>query len=168
MHERGADAGTAVAGVLFDMGGTVFGYESRALMGKANGAALRRLGLDPDHDEVREARRIASEEVSRAYAARPSFLHRELFRDRIRRTAELLGVEVGDEVLDRSDVLFVGDSVAHDIVGAHAAGMRAVLIPDDDGPAPLSAGLVDDAEPDHRIESLGELVHIVDELAGHR
>lgn len=255
MHDGGADAGTAVAGVLFDMGGTVFGYESRALMGRANEAALRRLGLDPDHAEVREARRIASEEVSRAYAARPSFLHRELFRDRVRRTAELLGVDVGDEVLDRFDVenveailehmipradaaatlralgdrgiyraivsnaddawvepalarhglldlfehwtsseeagsckpdvgifdhalakagldrsvvLFVGDSVAHDIVGAHAAGMRAVLISDDDAPAPLSAGLALDAEPDHRIESLGELVGIVDESGGHR
>lgn len=120
MHDRGADVESAVAGVLFDMGGTVFGYESRALMGKANGAALRRLGLDPDHDEVREARRIASDEVSRAYATQASFLHGDLFRDRVRRTAELLGVEV------------------------------------------------DDAEPDHLIESLGELVGIVDDLAGRR
>ena len=50
MHDSGAEAGRGVAGVLFDMGGTVFGYESRALMGRANEAALRRLGLDPDHD----------------------------------------------------------------------------------------------------------------------
>ena len=40
---------------------------------------------------------------------------------------------------------------------------RAVLISDGDGPAPLSAGLTDDAEPDHRIGRLREIVAIVDD-----
>ena len=40
---------------------------------------------------------------SAAYAARPSFLHRDLFRDRVARTAELLGVTAPDDVLDRFD-----------------------------------------------------------------
>lgn len=89
--------------VLFDLGGTLFGYERREEMGRPSLAALRRLGLDPDDPAVRDARRRASEDVEREYAARPSFLHRDLFRDRIARTAALAGVTAPEEVLTRFD-----------------------------------------------------------------
>jgi HAD superfamily hydrolase (TIGR01509 family) len=244
-----------VAGVLFDMGGTLYSYGSRSLMGQAFGVALRRCGLDPDAPEVCEARRTASEETSRKYAVRASFLHADLFRDRLVRTAELRGVAAPDDVLDRFDtenvrailehmppkpeaapmlralgergiyraivsnaddswlepalrkhgidhqledwtsseeatsckphrriftyaldkagldgagVLFVGDSVPHDIAGAREAGMRTVLIADNEGPTPLAAGLDTAVEPDHRIGSLSELVGIIDGLNAAR
>lgn len=92
-----------VTALLFDMGGTLFDYSAREQMGKANVAALRRLGLDPNSDEVRAARREASERIEREYATRRSFIHRDLFRDRIALTARLLGVEPADEILDRFD-----------------------------------------------------------------
>jgi len=85
--------------VLFDLGGTLFSYSSRERMGEANITALERLGLDPAAPEVRAARRAASEAVHREYATRRSFLHRDLFRDRVIRTAALLGVDVPEEVL---------------------------------------------------------------------
>jgi putative hydrolase of the HAD superfamily len=50
-------------------------------------------------------------------------------------------------------VVFVGDSPWHDVAGARALGMISVLI----GAAPEGA-----PEPDHVIESLGELLEIVD------
>lgn len=240
-----------VQGVLFDMGGTLFGYESRRAMGQATPAALRRLGLDPEAPEVVAARRAAGEEVARRYAKEPAFLHADLFRDRLVDTAARLGREVPAAVLERFDsenveailanmlpkpdaaevlaalgergiyraivsnadeswlqpavrdhgldrllehwtsseaawsckpddrifahalelagldagsVLFVGDSVPHDVVGAQRAGMRTVLIEDHDGPTPLAAGLAADVQPDHRISTLTDLLEIVDAL----
>ena len=244
-----------VRGVLFDLGGTLYGYGDRRALSRAGEDALRRMGLDPDAPEVRTARRSADEEVSRTYATRPYFLHRDMFRDRLVATARSLGVDPAGEVLDRFDienvrvlvdhltpefdaattlrklrtrgvyraivsnaddawlapvirrhglhdlvehwtsseeaesckpdsriftralakagldpaqVLFVGDSIAHDVVGANAAGMRTVLIDGHVGPAPFSSGLAADLEPDHRIARLGEVVEIVDELNGQR
>lgn len=248
---RANDRSPSVAGVLFDMGGTLYGYTSRREMGRATPAALRRLGLDPDAPDVRDARRRAGEEVARRYSALPSFLHTDLFRDRLIRTAELLGVDAAPGVLqtfdhenvqaivehmppkpdaaavlaglaergiyraivsnadeswlqpavhrygfdrlldhwtsseaadsckpdgrifahalalaglDPASVLFVGDSVPHDIVGAHRAGMQTVLLDDHDGPTPLAADLDGDVAPDHRIESLGAVLDLVDDL----
>jgi 2-haloalkanoic acid dehalogenase type II len=92
-----------ITAVLLDMGGTLFSYTAREQMGRATAAALERLGLCPDDAAVRQARRQAGEEVERAYAAKASFLHRDLFRDRIARTAELLGVTAPQEVLARFD-----------------------------------------------------------------
>lgn len=233
------------------MGGTLYSYGSRRRMGCATAAAFRRLGLDPDTARVREARRAASEEVAERYAALSAFLHADLFRDRLVRTAELLGLTVPAEVvdlfdrenleaivdnmppkpeaapvlralgargiyraivsnadeswlqpavrrhgfdllledwtsseaaasckpdgrifahaltkaaLDASSVLFVGDSVPHDVVGAHRAGIRTVLLAEHDGPPPLAAGLDTDVSPDYRIGALGELVDLVDDL----
>ncbi len=242
---------TAVAGVLFDMGGTLYGYTSRQEMGQATPAALRRLGLDPSSSEVRDARNRAGEEVARHYAAQSSFLHADLFRDRLQRTAELLGVAVPasmladfdrenveaivdhmppkpeaaavlggladrgiyraivsnadeswlqpavhrhglDRLLDHwtsseaarsckpdhrifahaldlaglhpSSVLFVGDSIPHDIVGAHRAGMRTVLLDDTEGPTPLAADLDTAVSPDFCLDSLDHVLTLVDEL----
>lgn len=90
--------------MLFDMGGTLFSYAEREQMGRASVAALVRVGLSPDDPAVRDARRRASEEIERAYASRRSFLHRDLFRERIARTAELLGVTAPPEILAQFDV----------------------------------------------------------------
>ncbi|MGI9621972.1 MAG: HAD family hydrolase [Acidimicrobiales bacterium] len=251
MSVASGDGGPVVRGILFDLGGTLFSYRFRRQMGQANVVALRRLGLDPEERDVRDAQRRASEAVQREYAQMPSFLHRDLFRDRVRRTAELLGVTATDDVLaqfdvenvqaildhmparedsaltlealgergiyravvsnaddawvepalrrsgldqhlehwtsseeahsckpdpgifryaldkagiGRAEVLYVGDSPHHDVVGAHGAGIRTVLLTDHDGAIPLSSGLHSGVEPDYRIESLTDVVGIVDEL----
>jgi HAD superfamily hydrolase (TIGR01509 family) len=93
-----------VTAVLFDMGGTLFSYAARERIGRANDAALQRLGFGPAEPDVREARRRASEDVEREYATRRAFLHRDMFRDRIARTAELLGVIASADVLNQFDV----------------------------------------------------------------
>lgn len=243
----------SVSGVLFDLGGTLFSYEHREQMGQANAAALARLGFDPADPDVRAARRAASEDVHRAYADRRSFRHADLFRDRVARTAALLGVEASAEILEifdaenlrniiefmpprrdaastlqglvdrgvyravvsnadddylgpvierhgldgllddwtsseeagsckpdtgiydlalakaatsAADVLFVGDSLEHDIAGANAVGIRSVLIVNEGVPTPLSDGLETTAVPDFRIERLRDVLDIVDELNG--
>src|SRR5262245_5444555 len=92
-----------VKAVLFDLGGTLFTYEQREQLGKATADALVRLGLDPADPAVRDARRRAAEQVEREYATLPSFLHRDLFRERVARTAELLGVAAPDDVLAQFD-----------------------------------------------------------------
>lgn len=92
-----------ITAVLFDMGGTLLGYENRAQMGSAFTAALERLGLDPRRADVAAARVQAAEEVERSYAQRRAFVHRHLFRDRLTRTAELLGVHASVDVLDLFD-----------------------------------------------------------------
>jgi HAD superfamily hydrolase (TIGR01509 family) len=62
------------------------------------------------------------------------------------------------------EVLFVGDSVQHDIVGASRVGMRSVLIDNGLDAAPLSHGLDASAEPDFSIQDLTELLPIVDKF----
>jgi putative hydrolase of the HAD superfamily len=240
-----------IAGVFFDLGGTLYSYEFRSLMGQANGAALKRLGFDPSAPEVRAAGRAAASEIQKTYAVRRSFIHRDLFRDRLARTATLLGVAASaaeleqfcventrniiehmpprhdavatlrslrsrglycsvvsnaddeylgvvierhglDQLLDDwtsseeadsckpdvqiyevalakaqlepTDVLFVGDSLHHDVAGAHAAGIRSVLFEEPDVTTPLTEGLTAAAEPDYVIHDLAELAAIVDGL----
>lgn len=247
----GASPPARVTGVLFDMGGTLFGYGNRKELGRAHDAALRRLGFDPDAPDVLHARRTAFEHAVRQYATRRAFLHRDLFRDGFSRTAELLGAHADSALLDQFDaentqafidhlipqddalttlqslgersiyravvsnaddawvepalrrhglvaqledwtsseeaasckpdavifryalakagldpgnVLFVGDSVAHDVVGGRAAGMRTVLIGEEGAVAPLSDGLASDVVPDFRIQRLTELLAIVDTI----
>ncbi len=88
-----------VRGVLFDVGGTLFGYSAN--MGAATGAALRRMQFDPTSAEVGQALRTASEETSRAFASRSAYLHRDLFRAQFSRVASLLGRDVSPAELDR-------------------------------------------------------------------
>lgn len=102
-----------VTAVLFDMGGTLLSYAAREQLGQPTVAALQRLGFSLDDPAVRAARRRASQDVERAYATRTSFLHRDLFRDQIARTAELLGVSAPDHVLDRFDAEQLEAVVAH-------------------------------------------------------
>lgn len=58
--------------------------------------------------------------------------------------------------LTAGDVLFVGDSPEHDIIGAHAVGMRTALILDGGIPPPLQTGRVN-ITADHNIARLTEL-----------
>lgn len=60
--------------------------------------------------------------------------------------------------LSADEVVFVGDSREHDVKGAHRAGMKAVLISEEDGRSPLDVG---DAEPDHVIGTLSELAQLL-------
>jgi HAD superfamily hydrolase (TIGR01509 family) len=245
----------SVAAVLFDLGGTLFGYDRRDAMGRPATVALTRMGLSPDDPDVVAARREAYAEVESEYAARSSFLHRDLFRERVDRTARMLGLTASATVLDRFDAenrqaiidnlvprddaratlealrargiqtwvvsnadddylvplltqhrfdeildgwtsseeaasckpdpriyeyalakagtrpdetLFVGDSLEHDIAGAHAARMRTVLIGEPGSTAPLSHGLVASVDPEFAIRELVEVLAVVDGLnAGH-
>ncbi len=241
---------TRVTAVLFDLGGTLFTYDQRELIRRPGLVALQRLGLDTDDPHVIEQKRLASEEVESEYAELPAFLHRDLFRDRVARTAERLGVTATADVLDQFDAenrqaivdhlvprpdavpvltdlrnrgiyaaivsnadedylnelvarhelgsllvdwtsseaaqsckpdariyehalhkaarpaaetLFVGDSLEHDVAGAHLAGMRTVLIGDPGTKAPLSSGLNAGIPPDHTVSSLFEVLTIVND-----
>lgn len=58
------------------------------------------------------------------------------------------------------EVLFVGDSPAHDVVGAKRLGMTTVLIAEDGIEAPGNTGS-QAPDPDHVIRELGELLSIV-------
>lgn len=60
-----------------------------------------------------------------------------------------------------ANAVFVGDSVAHDIVGAQAAGMKAVLIRNSD-----RFPLIEGVEPDGVIEWLTELPDVLLALQG--
>jgi putative hydrolase of the HAD superfamily len=57
---------------------------------------------------------------------------------------------------DAGQVLFVGDTVEHDIVGPRVQGMRTALLVADAGPR------ADDGGADFVIERLGEVVELVD------
>ncbi len=68
--------------------------------------------------------------------------------------------------LKREEVLFVGDSLHHDVAGAAAVGMRSARIVEEGVVTPLTHGLEVTAEPDFEITDLTELVGIVDEHFG--
>jgi putative hydrolase of the HAD superfamily len=133
-----------VTAVLFDMGGTLLGYAAREELGRPTVDALQRLGFSLGDPAVRAARRRAFEEVERRYATRPSFLHRDLFRDQIARTAELLGVTAPDDLLDRFDAEQLQAVIEHlaPMPGVHEAlaGLRA---------RGLYLGVVSNADDDH-------------------
>jgi putative hydrolase of the HAD superfamily len=149
-----------VTAVLFDMGGTLLGYAAREQLGRPTVAALQRLGFSLDDPAVRAARRRAFEEVERRYATRPSFLHRDLFRDQVARTAELLGAPAPDDVLDRFDAEQLEAVIEHlaPLPGAHEAleGLRA---------RGLYVAVVSNADEDHLAATLrrhGLDVHLDD------
>ena len=68
--------------------------------------------------------------------------------------------------LRANEVLFVGDSPEHDIIGAQAAGMRTALITDGGIPPPLQTGRVH-ISADHTIATLTDLKQIA-AAAGQR
>lgn len=65
-------------------------------------------------------------------------------------------VAVAKSGLDPANILFVGDSPEHDVVGANAIGMRTVLIVEDGIEPPMQTGR-DAIDPDHTIRELSEL-----------
>jgi putative hydrolase of the HAD superfamily len=93
-----------------------------------------RLGLDPYFDAV-----TTSEE---ARSCKP---HPGIYRHALGKAGDMAPEEV----------VFVGDTLDYDVVGAKALGMTAVLI--SDLPDRVEGG----GEPDHVIEAMPELLHIV-------
>ncbi len=66
--------------------------------------------------------------------------------------------------LHKDEVLFVGDSLQHDVAGAAAIGMRSARIVDKEVVTPLTHGLKVTAEPTYEIAALTDLLKIVDEV----
>lgn len=62
--------------------------------------------------------------------------------------------------LDVGDILFVGDSPEHDILGGYSAGMRTALIVEPGVVAPLQSGK-ETVDPDHTIGELSDLLNIL-------
>lgn len=60
------------------------------------------------------------------------------------------------------EVLFVGDSLHHDVAGAHRVGMRSARIVEAGVTTPLTHGLEVVADPTYEIASLAEILEIVD------
>ncbi|MEM7001367.1 MAG: HAD family hydrolase [Pseudomonadota bacterium] len=73
---------------------------------------------------------------------------------------------LGKSGLGIEEVLFVGDSLHHDVAGAAKVGMRSVRIYEDGVATPLTHGLEVTAQPTYQIGTLSELLAIVDELNG--
>lgn len=60
--------------------------------------------------------------------------------------------------------LFVGDSLHHDVAGAHRVGMRSARIVEDGVATPLTHGLEVVAEPTFEVRSLQALIGIIDDV----
>jgi HAD superfamily hydrolase (TIGR01509 family) len=60
------------------------------------------------------------------------------------------------------EALFVGDSLHHDVAGAHRVGMRSARIVDEGVQTPLTHGLEVVADPTYEITALTDLIEIVD------
>jgi 2-haloalkanoic acid dehalogenase type II len=71
--------------------------------------------------------------------------------------ARIYQVALGAAGCDAGEVLFVGDTVEHDVVGPRAQGMRTALLVADERPA-----VADDGGADFVIERLGQVVELVD------
>lgn len=71
---------------------------------------------------------------------------------------------LGKAGLAADEMLFVGDSLHHDVAGASAVGMRCARISEPDVSTPLTSGLRVTSEPDFHITTLTELIDIVDAL----
>ncbi len=93
-----------VTGVLFDMGGTLLSYENREKIGTAFLTAMADLGIESNDPKFAEARKQASTEIEKRFANITSFDHRDLFRERFIRTAELMGVTASTQVLEQFDI----------------------------------------------------------------
>jgi HAD superfamily hydrolase (TIGR01509 family) len=63
--------------------------------------------------------------------------------------------------LQPEEVLFVGDSLHHDVAGAAAVGMPSVRIVEEGVVTPLTEGLQVTADPTYEISTLTELVSLV-------
>ena len=63
--------------------------------------------------------------------------------------------------LDVGDILFVGDSPEHDVLGGYSAGMRTALIVEPGVQPPLQTGKAQVA-PDHQIGALADLLLLLE------
>ena len=83
-----------VEGIFFDLGGTLFSYRNVA---RTNIPILiesaARLGADADAKAIKIAYGRAAEDVSRVYADKPYYRHRDMFHDMFARFCELLDVD---------------------------------------------------------------------------
>ena len=68
--------------------------------------------------------------------------------------------------LAKDEVLFVGDSLHHDVAGAAAIGMRSARVVEPGIETPLTHGLKVTAQPNFEISNLTELIQIVDKTNG--
>ncbi|MDP6182497.1 MAG: HAD family hydrolase [Gammaproteobacteria bacterium] len=86
-------------GVFFDLGGTLFSYRNVA---RTNIPLLvesvERLGVLTEVDAIKRSYSRASGEVSRLYAEKPFYRHRDMFHDMFVRFCELLDAEYDAEV----------------------------------------------------------------------
>ena len=62
--------------------------------------------------------------------------------------------------LQMDEVLFVGDSLHHDVAGADAVGMCSVRIVEEGVQTPLTEGLTVTADPNYEISTLMELIDL--------
>jgi putative hydrolase of the HAD superfamily len=74
---------------------------------------------------------------------------------------EIFHYSLNKSGLEREHVLFVGDSLHHDVAGADAVGMRSVRIVEEGVVTPLTHGLEITADPTYEITSLHDLLDIV-------
>jgi HAD superfamily hydrolase (TIGR01509 family) len=71
---------------------------------------------------------------------------------------------LGKAGLATRSALFVGDSLHHDVAGAHRVGMRSARIVEPGIETPLTHGLEVLADPTYEIAALGALVGIIDDV----
>ena len=86
-----------IGGVFFDLGGTLFSYRNvpRATVPLLFDAT-ERLGVRPDEKRIKDAYTQAGEDIVRAYADKPYYLHRDFFADTFMRFTELIDAAPDD------------------------------------------------------------------------
>lgn len=139
-------AAVAVRAVLFDFGGTLCEYG--ALPGEARRRAMALLGLDLADREVASTVSEAAAEVTREFARRRAYLHRDLFRAQLELAAARLGVDAGP-VLDD----FTAEHTA-ELVGAFVPRPDAAEVLDRLRAAGIHVGMVSNADDDFLLPSL--------------
>ncbi len=77
---------------------------------------------------------------------------------------EIFHYALGKAQRDSATTLFVGDSLHHDVAGAHRVGMRSARIVEEGVATPLTHGLEVVAEANFEVSSLQALIGIVDDV----
>lgn len=90
-----------VQGILFDLGGTLFGYSRRGGMGQALQQVVKSLGVEAEPREIGRAWGEASEAAMRRFARHDYFLHRDLFHETLVTFATRFDRSVSDALADR-------------------------------------------------------------------
>ena len=96
------DMRQGVCAVFFDFGGTLFSYSdlARNSFRPMLEEAMARLAADASLKRAGQAYNQATGEAIRDFSSKPSYLHRDLFRDTFRRFALALSCEPDDDFLD--------------------------------------------------------------------